>query len=113
MLEQHQVVISNGTRTESFFPGQTALRMMAPSLRASALNALMGVTMGKGLGRYPLARKVLSVRRAQSAFGAATAAADGPWLRQRKSSAEVAWNRPAACGRIFAIGGQSALSKNA
>ena len=113
MLEQHQVVISNGTRTESFFPGQTALRMMAPSLRASALNALMRVTMGEGLGRYPLARKVLSVRRAQSAFGAATAAAGGLWLRQRKSSARATWNRPPACGRTFSIGGQCAISKNA
>lgn len=65
MLERHQVVVSNGTPTESFYPGRMALKMMAPHLRAAALHALTGATKGAGLAAYPLARKTLRMQDAR------------------------------------------------
>ncbi len=68
MLARHQVLITNGAPTESFYPGEIALRMMAPDLRASALDKLMAVTSGAGREGYPLARRSLSVQETRVAF---------------------------------------------
>lgn len=94
MLDQHQVLISNGAPTESFYPGHTALRLMDPVLRASALQALLKVTQGEGLERYPLARKTLTVQGAQRALGTMTT--DKLAIRPRaKTSAAPAALKPA------------------
>lgn len=113
MLEQHQVLISNGTPTESFYPGQTALRMMAPALSASALHVLTRVTEGAGLGRYPLARKALSVQSARHAFGARTAVTGDACVRQNTSSAEVARKQLLAYVRAPSIDEQRTPSQDA
>lgn len=75
MLERHQLLISNGMPTESLYPGEMALRMMAPAHSGAVLRILMSVTQGGGLGRYPLARKSLSLRSARNALRSGYAAA--------------------------------------
>lgn len=100
MLAQHQVLMSNGAPTESFYPGETALKVMAPVLGVSALQVLMRVTGGAGLERYPLARKTLSVQSARHAFGTAPAQTAAIRARARKSAAEPAQRGPFASGYV-------------
>ncbi len=113
MLEQHQVLISNGTPTESFYPGETALKMMAPALCAAVLDVLLQVTQGAGLSLYPLARKALSVQGARHAFGARTAAMGGACGHRGKSSAETARKPRLAVPGAPAIGLQRAPAQDA
>lgn len=37
MFEDHQIIYSEGTLTESFYPGQTSLRLLAPDIRYDLL----------------------------------------------------------------------------
>lgn len=113
MLEKHQVLISNGTPTESFYPGETALKMMAPALCAAVLHVLLQVTQGAGLALYPLARKALSVQGARHAFGARTAAMGGACGHRGKSSAETARKPRLAVPGAPAIGLQRAPAQDA
>ena len=85
MLERHEVLISDGAPTESFYPGTMALRMMAPALREGALQVLLRVTGGQGLDGYPLARNTLSVGRARQALGLLTAHQDAIGIRAGKN----------------------------
>lgn len=66
LLPVHSVVYSEGAPTESFYPGQTALKMMTATQRQEILACCPALKRDPVGGFGPMARQSLSVREAQA-----------------------------------------------
>jgi len=58
MFDAHQIVSTEGCRSESFFPGPSTIRDVAPATRAELLALFPGLA-GRGAGYGATARRVL------------------------------------------------------
>ncbi|MDA5093986.1 Hint domain-containing protein [Aliiroseovarius sp. KMU-50] len=60
MLENHEILFSEGLATESFFPGEMALKMLTPSQRRDVLQRMRGLNCGDAVMDQPTARPCLT-----------------------------------------------------
>ena len=62
MLEQHALIWANGTRAESFYPGQTAMTLLPPKHRSAITKLFPKLTEDAHKSYGPYARPVLNCR---------------------------------------------------
>jgi len=74
LCARHEVILAEGGRTESFYPGPTALRMISPQARGeiAALFPALGADPRRGYG--PHARRVLTRAETETLVDAMLAA---------------------------------------
>lgn len=62
LLDRHQILMAEGARTESFYPGPTALRMLPGHQAADICSMFPKLRTDPGTGYGPTARRVLTNR---------------------------------------------------
>ncbi|MBY6058533.1 Hint domain-containing protein [Leisingera daeponensis] len=65
LLERHEILFAEGAAAESFYPGPSALAMLAPHARAAVLALCPRLREHPGTGYGPQARRCLSVSQAR------------------------------------------------
>ncbi len=65
LMRNHEVLLSEGLPSESFFPGPTAMRMLAPKQRAEILSHFPRMRSDIGLGYGATVRPALTVGETQ------------------------------------------------
>lgn len=68
MFDQHELLMSEGVVSESFFPGEQALAMLAPAERAEVMDVLSrttGMTPARPFARGPTLRLIVEALRRQ------------------------------------------------
>lgn len=65
MFDQHQVVLANGSWSESFQPGDHSLRGLGNAQRNEILELFPDLTLAQGTDGYLSARRILSRREAR------------------------------------------------
>ncbi len=66
LLPRHAIVWANGCETESFYPGETALKALAPAHRRRIFDLFPGLARGTHEGYGPLARQTLTRRQGEA-----------------------------------------------
>ncbi len=68
MLKQHEVIMAEGTLTESFYPGSWVMRCFSRSQRIEVTNVLASWPREKKTGDYLGARRFLNVKETRTHF---------------------------------------------
>ncbi|MGP6086093.1 Hint domain-containing protein [Antarctobacter jejuensis] len=64
LLNDHQILMTEGLPSESFYPGPNALRALAPNLRFELMRLIPGLAAGVAEGYGALARRSFAFRKA-------------------------------------------------